>query len=575
MEETSEKIEDKKQEIKDKVMNWIKDPNNIILAGIIILTIIIRLYYFSLTKNQPLWWDEADYLAYSKNLAGLSTHWIVTDAHSSLFPFLVAFFFKLGFSEVLTKFILTILPSILVVFLVYKISILLYKDKKIALISAFLMATFWNVLFNAMRFHVGGPAIFFGFLAIYVFFQGYENKKKIFGKLNHQWALPLTALFVILTYGLRRGYFVFGFFFLFYLIFTKKLKDLKSEFKSKYFWIAIAIFGFIFFLFEKFVFATSGGSIGDVVGNYIFVGRKFNLIPFQIFRVFFSNIFNPTLSPLFYLFYLGLILILINLFFYLGHIKKSQNKEVKSDIFTLVMVFTVLGYFLFIQRRIDYLGDPRWYSPLLFGAFICISKGALFITNYIKKYNKAFAIIVIFLLVGYGGYYEVQHADMIIKNKIPSFNGIKGAGLFLKEISQPEDVVIVVPKPQLAYYAERETSALAEQATTEQRRAGNFGQEEDLIKFLEDLKKEENKKLKYIVVSFSEPNHPLWMRRDSPGKIEIPFMDSYVDTTGNNNHVIQASKSYDEITFNLLKIVEESFVYEIVRNTSYTLPLEI
>jgi len=216
---------------KEKIVSWFKNPYNFTFFSILVFAIAIRIYFFNLTKNQPLWTDEADYMSYAKNLAGYSTHYMVNAAHSSIFPNISSFFLRLTSSEATIRFIVEIIPSILLVFLTYKICTLMYKDKKIALISAFLMATFWAILFNTFRFHVGIPSMFFIFLAIYVFWQGNEKKQKIFSKLNPKWAIPLTALFIALAYATRRGYFLIGFVFLFYLLLTKPIKTLI---KNKY-----------------------------------------------------------------------------------------------------------------------------------------------------------------------------------------------------------------------------------------------------------------------------------------------------------------------------------------------------
>ena len=98
----------------EKLKNWLKEPSNFIFVVIFLLGIAIRIYYFSLTKSQPLWWDEADYMAYAKNLAGIgNVDWIISSKHNSLFPYLVAALFKFGFSEISIKFLLELLPSIL------------------------------------------------------------------------------------------------------------------------------------------------------------------------------------------------------------------------------------------------------------------------------------------------------------------------------------------------------------------------------------------------------------------------------------------------------------------------------
>jgi hypothetical protein len=44
----------------------------------ILFAVLIRLYYFLLTKSQPLWWDESEYMSQAKAFAGiidLKTHW--------------------------------------------------------------------------------------------------------------------------------------------------------------------------------------------------------------------------------------------------------------------------------------------------------------------------------------------------------------------------------------------------------------------------------------------------------------------------------------------------------------------
>lgn len=168
--ETAKEIEARKEKAKEKISSWMKNKYIILFALIFILGIIIRLYFFFVTKNQPLWWDEADYMAYAKNLAGIgNVDWIVTPKHNSLFPYIAAILLRLGSSELISKFFLELIPSILLIYLTYKICILMYKDKKIALISAFLMAIFWDMLFESFRFQLDIPALFLAFVAIYVF----------------------------------------------------------------------------------------------------------------------------------------------------------------------------------------------------------------------------------------------------------------------------------------------------------------------------------------------------------------------------------------------------------------------
>ncbi len=559
-EKPAEKTSDIVEKRKNKFKNWINDPYNLTLIGILIFATIVRLYFFNLTKNQPLWWDESDYMAYAKNLAGFNVDWIVTPQHNSLFPYLAALFFKIGFSEVVAKFFLVVLPSILLVFLTYKICTLMYNDKKIALVSTFLMATFWEILFNSMRFHIDNLALLLGFLAIYIFWQGYEKKEKIFGRLDQKFAIILTVFFVVLSYSIRRAYFIFGFFFLVYMLLTKKFGGLV---KNKYNLSALFFAAILIFLAEELIFISP---IAYVAGTYFHPEAPINLVPFQIFSAYFTNISNSLASILLYLFWIGIIIIGLNIFFSLGYLKKTENIEVKSDLFILLTILLTLSYFIFIQRN-STIGDPRWYYPLLFASFVCISRATLSISSYIKKYNKVLFIVVIVILIGSGGYYQLKHSNLIIRERLNSYSGIKEAGLFIKQVSSPNDIIVSVPVPQPAYYAER--------TVIEPWRFINKTSNTDttIEEFVSRL--QENEGVKYVIVSFSEPNHPEWMRIDDYlihpqtgqpvlGRWRIPFMNTTIDFV-NQQQDIKESVSYGNITFRLLAIKEDIFVYEVIR----------
>jgi len=543
-----------------KVSGWLKDPYNLTLVGILILALAIRIYFFIITKNQPLWWDEADYMAYAKTLAGFGGDWTVTGAHSSLFPFIVALFFRIGFSEVMIKFILEFIPSIVIVFLAYKIGYIIYDNKKIGLIAAFLIATFWDLLFYSMRFHLEAPSMMLAFFGIYVFWQGYDKKEKIFGKIDPNWAVPLAVLFIILAYAMRRGFFHFGLFLAAYMICTRKIKDLV---KDKYNWIGLIILIVLFFLFEKFIFVESITKSSQL---YFHTENPLGWIDFMVFSVYFTKL-NGGFSPLLYLFWIGLALIIFNLVISLGYIRNTNKKEIRGDLFFFLSILITMAYFVFYQRDIVW-GDSRWFYPLLLASIICIARACVAIPLFFKKYNKTIYLIIsiiFILLIVYGGYYQYNHSNFIIKYKVSSFEGIKEAGLYLKANSLPTDVIAIIPKPQMAYYAERSVITPAND-TNKLEKYTTFDE------FMTKLHQQEN--ITYVVVTFSEPNHPEFMRKDyynNNGQIiaiQIPFMNTTFDFV-NQKQQVTPSMNYGDITFDLVTVKEDAFVYRITRNKLY------
>lgn len=547
------------KERKERLIKWAKD--NWIFLSILILAIIIRIYYFNLTKTQPLWWDEADYMAYAKNLAGYNVNWIATSPHNSLYSYIVAAFFKIRLSEVVIKFILEFLPSVLLVVIIYKLCILMYNNKTIALVSTFLMATFWEVLFQSMRFHVDVPGLLVGLLSIYIFWQGYEKGEKIFGKINPKWTIPLTVFLVVLTYSIRRGYFIFGVFFLVFMLTTRNWMTLI---KDKYNWIGLVGGLILFLIVDQFIFAEDIGGVAPIYTSQL--TESLNFAPLKNIEIYFANMAKPWASTLLYLFWIGFVLLIINIFLHYEYLRKLKGSEARADYFVLITIIFTFIFIIGILRLRD-PGDARWYYTLLLGAFICISKATNTLSNFVKKYNKHVSIAVIMILIGYGGYYELKQADATIKNKIGSFEGIKQASLFVKENSNPSDLIISVPVPQTIYYSERKTINPTDWAP--------WREDTDAILHFNIIldKIKQTPEARYLFVSFSEPNHPLWMKNfqvNQQGQItawEIPFMDTKIDSvTGTQD--IKQEKSYDGIIFRLVSIKQDVFIYEIVRNSS-------
>ncbi|MEK6844145.1 MAG: hypothetical protein AABX83_01835 [Nanoarchaeota archaeon] len=545
----SDKIEKRKEAIK----GWLKNKYNLIFLAILILAIVIYLNNFNLTKKQVLWWDEADYLAYAKNLAGFPINWIITEKHNSLYPYLAAAFFKIGLGELGIKFFLQVIPAILSAALVYFMSNKMYEDKRIGLITSFLMTTFWVNLFNASRFHVDIPALFLGLLSIYVFWQGYENKEKIFGKIEAKWAIPLTVFLVILTYTIRRGYILFGAFFLVHMLASKKFKALI---KDKYNWIALGIASVLFFFAEKFIFISQ---ISDISGQYFHEEAPINFLPFQVFPAFFDSVTKMP-GVLLYLFWIGAVLLLVNIAFSFGLMKKEGGTRVRADLFNFLTIVITLAFFIYVLRSPTNFGEARWYLPMAFACFILIARAATSITDYIKPYSKHAAIILLCALIAIGGYYEFKQGSDSIKGKLDSFQGIKEASILIKEMSDKEDLVLTLGQPQVEYYAERNT-------LNARVWGGKYSSDDVGGHFESTMQKiKENPQVRFIVITFSEPAYPEWAKKNSGNVWEIPFMQTKIDFSTGEQQINQELQ-YDKynLKFKLIAVKNEVFIYEILR----------
>src|SRR3989344_559090 len=96
-----------------RVKIWLSDRQNWLIIAVLLLALGLRLYYFFLTQNQPLWWDEAEYMLKAKNIARGTpeTGWS-SGIRPVLFPLIASPFFLFGLGELPLRFIFVILSLI-------------------------------------------------------------------------------------------------------------------------------------------------------------------------------------------------------------------------------------------------------------------------------------------------------------------------------------------------------------------------------------------------------------------------------------------------------------------------------
>src|SRR3989344_960618 len=151
---------DEKQEIikkKQFVLKYLNNPKRLILIAILLLTIAIRLYFYTTASGQTLWWDEAEYMSTAKKWA-FDVPYELNPQRPPLFQFLSALAFIIGLGENFIRLAFVILPSILLVLAIYLLGKEMFNDK-IGLIAAAL-----GFYFKVSALLV--PMIFMIFIAI-------------------------------------------------------------------------------------------------------------------------------------------------------------------------------------------------------------------------------------------------------------------------------------------------------------------------------------------------------------------------------------------------------------------------
>ena len=142
---------------------WVGEPPDVLFVVLLIFALGLRAYYFTLTKDQPLWWDEAEYMLKAKALAlgTPDTGW--WEARPILLPFLGAGLLTIGLGEVTIR-LAWIVLSTATLALIYRISTILF-NKRVGVCAVALASVSYIDVFYAMRILVDGPQVFFVTLA--------------------------------------------------------------------------------------------------------------------------------------------------------------------------------------------------------------------------------------------------------------------------------------------------------------------------------------------------------------------------------------------------------------------------
>ena len=295
--EDSEFLENRKQ----KIIEWIKNPYNFSLVAILIFAVIIRIYYFYLTKGQAVWWDEAEYMNMARAWAfGLDYEFL--PVRPVLFSLITALFLKISYGEFLPRLFIFGL-SIVSIFAMYLLGKEIY-DKKIGLLCALFTSVFYLNIFHTYRLLVDLPSFTFFAFAAFFFYRYLKDNKEVKYLYFGAAIIAVGTLFRITTAILLIAI-------LLYVLITEKLSFLRK----KEYWISLLIFVLIllpyivwgYIKFNGFVI-TQAGAWNSPQGNYLVNGialLKNYLVLFPTYLSWFLLVFLLLGLIFFYKLFLG------------------------------------------------------------------------------------------------------------------------------------------------------------------------------------------------------------------------------------------------------------------------------
>jgi 4-amino-4-deoxy-L-arabinose transferase-like glycosyltransferase len=177
----TETIDTRDTKIKEWFLNifW-KDKTNLLLVIIILMALAIRVFFFMQTTSagQTMWWDESSYMAQAVHYAYGTPY----DVQSMIqrppgFQYIAAIGMGMGLNENWIIFLLSLLPSVILIPLVFILGRSLFNNR-IGLIAAAFLSVTWNFIFWSNRAQPDFLSICCQVLAIYYFWEMLKKKSE-------------------------------------------------------------------------------------------------------------------------------------------------------------------------------------------------------------------------------------------------------------------------------------------------------------------------------------------------------------------------------------------------------------
>ncbi len=523
---------------KAKIKQWLTNKDNLLLIGIIVLTLIVRLYLFIPVQNQPVWWDESEYLASGKYIAGIVQHYDLNPQRPFLFLGAIALLSMIGASLAFIKLLLVVIPSIILVYCVFFLGKELF-NRKIGLIAAFLTSFSWTLLFWGVRLQPDSISLCFQVLALAFMWRFWKKSS------NSTTDVILAAVFASLGFQFKvSGMLVPAIIFIFALI-----KDRIGIIKNKQYWIFLLFF--VLALAPQIIYSVA--YFGKPLALFIDSGYAQVIGETRpLGTMTFDFIYSFSEGLIFIIFLVGLVS-LASVFLYIDLLIKDKDKILSPELFTILSLAVITAFYVFYIRGSI---EDRWVFLLIPFIFMTIGQGAMQIYAYVKPIHKWVAVILIVGLVAYGAYVQYQHANQIIDAKKTSYGPVRDAALFIKQSSSPGESILSLSYPQTIAYAERTTYTYSDLSET------NF------TRLLVD------KRPTYLMVSLFEAAHnPPWMIRTGQQQnyyiLRMDYMNSTLaaDTQSGKIAIMDIKKSVDKpgFRFDLVYTSQDysMFVYKI------------
>jgi 4-amino-4-deoxy-L-arabinose transferase-like glycosyltransferase len=423
---------------------WRPGPDAVVVA-LLLFAVGLRLHYFVLTKDQPLWWDEAEYMLKAKALVFGTPETGWWQARPILLSFFAAGLMYVGLGETAIR-LVWLLLSAGTLALIYGIAATLF-DRWIGVLAVALAVVSYIDVFYAMRLLVDGPQVFFATLAAWLLASALHGG----GRYAAWGVVPALAVGTALRFTAA----IFAPIAAAFLFAVKG----RAALRERAWWISLGLGALLVSPMLVYFQRLYGNPFRPFFSHMVLRGPLATTAsttrPAEVFLEYVRYFPEYTTPLVTALFTVGFVLAAVRLARGLRRLR--EDRLVQGDLLLLLWIVVPFAFFGFFVNTFQ-----DRFLIIIFPAVFLVT-GAALRTAYglVRRRSPAAGIAGVAAIVLLSGAEMAWHTDAVVREKIASYRGVADAGLWLRRNTPAGAVVLSASVTQNTYYAERPTYDIA------------------------------------------------------------------------------------------------------------------
>jgi 4-amino-4-deoxy-L-arabinose transferase-like glycosyltransferase len=408
-----------------------------VVALVLGFALAARIYYFLLTRDQPVWWDEAEYLLAARSVVLDTPTTGFFAGRPMLLSWILSASFAVGAGEVGAR-VFMVLVSFAGVVLCYRIGKELFGQVS-GLVAALLLSTVYVHIFYSNRILTEIPHVTACLLGMDLLLSGRPRRVLL--------AVPLLVVGALTRFPAA----LLGVVVLAYAVLVERGKLARS----RPFLGSVALGVLCGMPYLAWAWATHGDPL------FAYKASSFHMPSLGLgdglegLRYYLALVYQ-TMGPV-----IGAVLVVgvvRSLRFVLTprRVLLEGDRELAAGLLLFLWMATPVLYFSFFLRPLD----DRFTILALPPALIVTGEATVWLAGLIARGRPRLAAAVALLAGAAAALFLLGPADRLIRYKVGTYGSTRDAGLWIKAHSKPGARIMTSAAPQITYYAERATAPI-------------------------------------------------------------------------------------------------------------------